>query len=433
MTADGARIATPCMQASQVHVQHLAHIQYDTACTQDDVRSVPPSSNVAVSTDSQVEPSFELGVGRHSGGIPPRVRGPDIAELQQIEPVDQPVSQHQEAPNSSLSSGSQSDVDAAESSIDQQQTETELAESDDDLWPENEGGTVLGVLREMREEALVPPLSTPQFAELQRDLEDQLAKVKLERYTFPDEEEAAIEGRDYEHSNPQDLPSTEMCWRHTGDYQVSANMPNSISCREYAYHHMMQWRRGSQVTKQQIESNLAFNAYGLQKRSVELNGPGRHNNRFPPSVYACKEILMVPQAESYEFHVCPRGCVHWWAFMQSPSEHLRHCQGCKLCVCPHCKSQRYVLPPGGQCKLRQQQHVEPAQKCWFFFDVFYHSCMDEDWVSAVLHSRKNSLSSFHQSPEESRLNEALIEHAFAPEKVLLPCLIDAAPFFRRPV
>jgi hypothetical protein len=92
--------------------------------------------------------------------------------------------------------------------------------------------------------------------------------------------------------------------------------------------------------------------------------------------------------------------------MKAASQHLKHCQDCYLCICPHCESERYVLLVGGRCELRKEQHVQPAQKCWFFFDVFFHFCMDEDWASAVLHSREHKISPFHQSPEEDRLNRA---------------------------
>jgi hypothetical protein len=146
----------------------------------------------------------------------------------------------------------------------------------------------------------------------------------------------------------------------------------------------------------------------------EPNGPGLQNNRFPPSIHACGEILNVQDAETYEFHVCSRGCIHWWGYQKHASQHLKRCEGCANCQCPHCHSERYMLPSGGRSRVREDQNVEPARKCWFFFDVFHHMFMDEEWVASVDDCRKHKRSAFHQTPEDTRLDNALMRTASIP-------------------
>jgi hypothetical protein len=146
----------------------------------------------------------------------------------------------------------------------------------------------------------------------------------------------------------------------------------------------------------------------------EPNGPGLQNNRFPPSIHACGEILNVQDAETYEFHVCSRGCIHWWGYQKHASQHLKRCEGCANCQYPHCHSERCMLPSGGRSRVREDQNVEPARKCWFFFDVFHHMFMDEEWVASVDDCRKHKRSAFHQTPEDTRLDNALMRTASIP-------------------
>jgi hypothetical protein len=207
-----------------------------------------------------------------------------------------------------------------------------------------------------------------------------------------------------------------MRWKHCGDYPVTANMPSSISCRQYAYEQLSSWRHGADVAKSQVEANLAFQAHRVQTR--ERNGPGNKNNRFPPTIYACHKILHVPGARTYEFHVCSEGCVHWWGYMDDAAQHSQQCQGCDLCQCPHCHSERYQFL-GDRCRIKRHAHVEPAQKCWFFFDVFHHIFLDEAWVAGFQNSRDHKLSAFHQKLEDSRLDKSLLEHGFDPKKVCI--------------
>lgn len=296
---------------------------------------------------------------------------------------------------------------------------------DSDVWETDDDGdtdALCGLLRELEEEHLIPPPNQPLYQHLHDDLLQRVLKVKKERYSFSTDVGDVPEP---EHSNPDDLPPDQLRWRHVGDYQISGNMPSSLSCREYAHHHMKMWRHGAHVSKSQVESTLHFNAHRMQK--AELNGPGNANNRFPPSIYACQEILHVPDAKTYEFHVCPRGCVHWWGFMEHTAQHLKHCKGCAKCQCPHCNAERFCY----SCRrtsIRVDQHVEPSQKCWFFFDVFHHMFLDTSWVAAVNRSREQKLSAFHQTKEDSRLDDALELRGFDRKKVIAPshCQFHAA-------
>lgn len=294
--------------------------------------------------------------------------------------------------------------------------------SDGGAWEcrddEEEGDTLQGLLRALGEESRLPPPNQPLYEQLRDDLAKRILQVKRERYTFPEDVDELLNP---EHSNPEDLGAEDMLWRHTGDYPLTVNWPSSITCRAYAQHHMKRWRHAANVSKSQMEETLRYNAHCLQPR--ERNDPGNLNNRFPPSIYACQEILHVPNAKTYEFHVCSRGCVHWWAYMDGASQHLQTCQGCRRCQCPHCHSERYKLE-GARCRIREHEHVEPAQKCWFFFDVFYHMFLDEYWVAEVQHSREQKLSAFHQTPENDRLDEALQKDGFDPKKV---CAFPSLP------
>jgi hypothetical protein len=286
-------------------------------------------------------------------------------------------------------------------------------ESDGWELTEAEGDTVLGLLRELEEESRFPPPNKPLYSELLSDLAARVLSIKKQRYTFPENIDGCAV---LEESNPEDLSPDKMCWRHAGDYKLSENLPNSINCRQYAYYHMKRWRHAAGVSKSHTEGTLKFYAYEMQPD--EPNGPGLQNNRYPPSIHACGEILSIPDAQTYEFHVCSRGCVHWWGYQEHASQHLKHCGGCSRCQCPHCHSERYLLPLDGRSKVREDQSVEPARKCWLFFDLFHHMFMDEEWVASVDNCRKHKLSAFHQTPEDIRLDNALKNNGFDPRKVL---------------
>jgi hypothetical protein len=293
--------------------------------------------------------------------------------------------------------------------------------SGDDCWEvrehDHEPATVLGLLQSLEEEALLPPPAEPLYKQLLDDLVDRILKVKEEYYSFETDEDGAIVP---ETSNPEDLDPESMSWRHAGEYALTDSWEKSVTCREYAYHHMKRWRQGANVAKSQVEETLRFSAHCLQPG--EPNGPGNKNNRFPPSIYACQEILKVPRAKTYEFHVCTQGCVHWWGFMEHASSHVRNCGGCDLCRCPHCSSERYILTTDRK-SVKDHAHIEPAQKCWFFFDVFHHMFLDEEWNTSYFTSTFHKLSPFHKTAENARLDKALQEQGFDPQQVrlLLPC------------
>jgi hypothetical protein len=283
----------------------------------------------------------------------------------------------------------------------------------------DQGSTVIGLLQLLEGNYSVPPPNAPLYQELQNDLAQRLLRVKRDRHTFSQD----VDGTSIiTESNPENLPPDQMCWRHTGDYSVTANLPNSATCREYAYFHLKRWRSGSGVSKSHAEETLRYFAHAYQKG--EPNGPGMQNNRHPPSLYACQEILDVPDPETYEYHVCSRGCTHWWSHMNNPAQHLRSCDGCSKCQCPHCHSERYKLL-NARSRLRDSQYVEPAQKCWFFYDVFYHMFLSIEWVTAVLNSQQNKQASFHSTPENARLRECLPKHGYDHKKVRTPCIPHA--------
>jgi hypothetical protein len=244
----------------------------------------------------------------------------------------------------------------------------------------------------------IAPSCKPQYDKLQQQLEVLLRRVRARHSvtTIPSDVQF-VDGGDQETG-----------WHSVAGERIGTS---DKTCLQYCYG-LQYIKRRSHMCNADLQAIMSFFGDFIHKD----NAPDNPENRIPPSLYASNKILDVPVAEQYEFHVCTgAGCFHFWHFMANPEEHLRTCEGCEKCVCPVCGMSRYKKNEddwGGK-------KVLPRQRCWFFYDIFHHWFLDQEWVEAVQASRAAQCADFHKVPEYGRLLQALTEFGFDPEKVCL--------------
>lgn len=210
-------------------------------------------------------------------------------------------------------------------------------------------------------------------------------------------------------------------WASVADEKCTTLCAFLPTVRQHAYENMLNWRKGRQ-NKEATKSTLLAQANQLRDPTTDEvvdNGCDRPRNRFPPSIYACQQVLQVPTPDAYEYHVCIGGCSHWWHrdTISDPAAHLKACRkGCKLCQCPLCGKDRYLLTQD-RCRYRPGQSVEPQQLCWFFYDVFLQMFLDIGWVKKVQYSREEREASFYKSAEYHRLAGELMKAGLPEDRV----------------
>ena len=132
--------------------------------------------------------------------------------------------------------------------------------------------------------------------------------------------------------------------------------------------------------------------------------PANPNNRLPPSLHVCQQILGVQDISKYEVHVCPsnHGCLHWWTptahHVPDPDAHATSCNGCKLCRCPSCNTARYETA---------NDRVRACLPVYFFPDVLQQFFYSREWYLAVNAARQTQDAPWYKTREHQRLKDAL--------------------------
>lgn len=152
-------------------------------------------------------------------------------------------------------------------------------------------------------------------------------------------------------------------------------------------------------TFETAKSMIDTTAFGLLPGAPS---PENVDNRFPPSMYVCYQILQVPSLSEYEVHLCPEGCL--FKFDPVPdnidlSAHVRSCGGCKHCRCP-CGARRFHMERG---------KVIPTAMCYFLHDFVEQFFWSEEWYSRVSRSRAQRLSPWYRSHEGKNRMQRLQE------------------------
>jgi hypothetical protein len=145
-----------------------------------------------------------------------------------------------------------------------------------------------------------------------------------------------------------------------------------------------------------------------------VSSPDNAENRFPPSLYACYQVLQVPSISKYEVHLCPSGC--FFPFEPFPdnvdvSAHLQSCTGCMLCCCPCCSAARFRF---------ERSRATPNAMCYLFHDVLQQAALTEDWFTRVSCARAKRLSPWYHSSEGQKCLKHLEEHGYPMASVRCP-------------
>jgi hypothetical protein len=172
---------------------------------------------------------------------------------------------------------------------------------------------------------------------------------------------------------------------------VCERIPHTCSVMQAAYsilHNML----STSSTFDAASRNLDFINYSIFAGPPRPDNP---NNRFPPSLHICYQVVGVKDVSEFLVHMCPNGCGHWWPQFVPAKEH-NDCQGCGDCQCPNCNAFRFVQHRGV---------FDAAFPIFYFPDVFVQFFLNRQWYDAVNEARKAKKAPWFSSAEYKRLEE----------------------------
>jgi hypothetical protein len=211
----------------------------------------------------------------------------------------------------------------------------------------------------------------------------------------PDEEQVIAEFLQLEADAAQaaqpELSRSALTWAEAAQLSICELIPGTCTVMQAAYsilHNMI----STSSTFDAASRNLDFINYTIFAGPPRPDNP---NNRFPPSLHVCYQIVGVKDVSDFAVHMCPNGCMHWWSTFVTPSDH-KGCQGCSTCRCPHCNCPRYHLVKG------QWRAMYPV---YFFPDVFQQFFSNKHWYDAVAAARAAKAAPWYSTPEYQRLEQ----------------------------
>ena len=235
-------------------------------------------------------------------------------------------------------------------------------------------------------------------------ISDDEGEVDADALLDADEEQLLLEFEEAEQrlADEEDLPDGALTWAHVAGAPVCELLAPECQCtvRQAAFSIMHNMSKTSS-TFDSASRGLDFVNYQLLGGSASPSNP---NNRLPPSLHVCQQILGVLDISDYEVHMCPfnHGCLHWWTptahRVPDPAAHSTSCEGCKLCRCPSCNTPRYETANG---------RVRACLPVYFFPDVLQQFFYSRAWYLAVYAARQAQDAPWYQTREHTRLKDAL--------------------------